>query len=230
MNTKKERLDKVRKLRGLSYSQLIDDENIVTPDALRVTVGRNNDKLDYYLSLIAKKNNISEQWLIEGIGEMEISNEKKTQRIEISEPQPVVTYENGKGRPFYNADWTLGFKYVNDDTVFNPEFNIDFPPANKQGVEWYRAKGNSMLEINSGDYVALEKVEDFSWFPLGRIYGVVTKNGFRTIKKVVQSENKNNYLLKASNPNKEDHPDQDIPKELITGIYKIIYVIKDLDE
>jgi phage repressor protein C with HTH and peptisase S24 domain len=124
----------------------------------------------------------------------------------------------------------LGFKDVNDDTVFNPEFNIDFPPANKQGVEWYRAKGNSMLEINSGDYVALEKVEDFSWFPLGRIYGVVTKNGFRTIKKVVQSENKNNYLLKASNPNKEDHPDQDIPKELITGIYKIIYVIKDLDE
>lgn len=124
----------------------------------------------------------------------------------------------------------MGFKDVNDDTVFNPEFDIDFPPANKQGVEWYRAKGNSMLEINSGDYVALEKVEDFSWFPLGRIYGVVTKNGFRTIKKVVQSENKNNYLLKASNPNKEDHPDQDIPKELITGIYKIIYVIKDLDE
>ena len=147
-----------------------------------------------------------------------------------NETQPRISYETEKGRPFYNADWTLSFKEVNDDTVFHPEFNIDFPPANKEGVNWFRTKGNSMIEINSGDYVALEKIEDFSWFPLGRIYGIITSNGFRTIKKIVQSDIKENYLLKASNPNKEDHPDQDIPKEMITGLYKIIYVIKDLDE
>ena len=162
-------------------------------------------------------------WLLFDKGEM-------LNHFENNKLQPRISYETEKGRPFYNADWTLSFKEVNDDTVFHPEFNIDFPPANKEGVNWFRAKGNSMIEINSGDYVALEKIEDFSWFPLGRIYGIITSNGFRTIKKIVQSDIKENYLLKASNPNKEDHPDQDIPKEMITGLYKIIYVIKDLDE
>jgi transcriptional regulator with XRE-family HTH domain len=142
-----------------------------------------------------------------------------------------VVYDKNKGRPFYNADWTLGFKDINDNTVYNPDFNIDFPPANRESVEWFSAKGSSMLgEINSGDYVALEEIKDFSWFPLGRIYGIVTKNGFRTIKRVVKSENNSNYCLVSSNPNKDEHPDQDIPKDIIIRLFKVVFVIKDLDE
>lgn len=157
--------------------------------------------------------------------------EQKIQGLE-NTPTPRKSYEVGKGRPYYNADWTLSFKEINDDTAYNPEFNIDFPPANKEGVQWYRGKGQSMQgEIDSGDYVALQEVEDFSWFPLGRIYGVVTKNGFRTIKKVVQSsENKDNWLLISANPDKDNHPDQEIPKKMVERLFKVLFVIKDLEE
>lgn len=72
LKTKKDRLDYFRKVKGLKYADLIGDESIVTTENLRVTVSRENDKIDYYLSLIATKHNISKQWLIEGEGNMEV--------------------------------------------------------------------------------------------------------------------------------------------------------------
>ena len=150
-------------------------------------------------------------------------------RIDIENSKPTLSFSNG--RPFYDTDFTLGFEELDNDSTIYPEFNIDFPPANKEGVNWFRGKGNSMLgEINSGDYIALEEIHDFSWFPLGRIYGVVTKNGFRTIKRITKSENDNNYSLVSSNPDKEEYPDQDIPKNIIKKLFKVVFVIKDLDE
>lgn len=145
--------------------------------------------------------------------------------------QAVVSYKAKKGRPFYDVDFTLGFEQLDNDVELHPEFNIDFAPANKDTITWFRGKGNSMLgEINSGDYIALEEITNFDWFPLGRVYGIITKNGFRTIKRIVKSELQDHYLLSASNPDKTSHPDQDIPKEMISKLFKVMYVIKDLDE
>lgn len=145
--------------------------------------------------------------------------------------QAMVSYKPKKGRPFYDVDFTLGFEQLDNDVELHPEFNIDFAPANKDTITWFRGKGNSMLgEINSGDYIALEEITNFDWFPLGRVYGIITKNGFRTIKRIVKSELQDHYLLSASNPDKTSHPDQDIPKEMICKLFKVMYVIKDLDE
>ncbi|MDV3536794.1 hypothetical protein CMU91_14845 [Elizabethkingia anophelis] len=142
-----------------------------------------------------------------------------------------VSYSQTIGRPFYNIDWTLGLNKNDFEECKYPEFNIDFKPANRDSVEWYRGRGQSMLgEIDSGDYIALEEIIDFSWFPLGKIYGIITKNGFRTIKRIIKSDDKDNYLLVSNNPDKKSHPDQEIPKNMITRLFKIVYVIKDLDE
>jgi len=141
-----------------------------------------------------------------------------------------VSYNIGVGRPFYPVEFGLGFSADEEIGALSPEFNIDFPPANKKNVNWYPAKGNSMLgEIDSGDYVAFEKIEDFSWFPLGKIYGVVTKNGMRTVKRVIASENKDNYLLVSTNPDKTTNPDQEIPKNMIAQLFKVVFVIKNLE-
>ncbi|HFK5521058.1 TPA: helix-turn-helix domain-containing protein [Elizabethkingia anophelis] len=142
-----------------------------------------------------------------------------------------VSYDQDIGRPFYNMDWTLGLDKNDFDEHKYPEFNIDFKPANRDSIEWYRGRGQSMLgEIDSGDYIALEEIIDFSWFPLGKIYGIITKNGFRTIKRIIKSDDKDNYLLVSNNPDKKSYPDQEIPKNMITRLFKIVYVIKDLDE
>lgn len=174
-------------------------------------------KIEYILKTYPE---INSDWLLTGNGDM-----LKSKSSELVSMNPDV------GRPFYDVDFTLGFEGVDNNVALHPEFNINFPPANREGVNWFRGKGNSMIgEINSGDYIALEEVGDFSWFPLGRIYGVVTKNGFRTIKRVVKSDNKDEYLLVSSNPDKTNYPDQVLPKNMIHKLYKVVFVIKDLDE
>lgn len=37
-------------------------------------------------------------------------------------------------------------------------------------------------EINHGDIIALKKIEDKSFLPLGEVYAIVTTNDMRTIK------------------------------------------------
>ncbi|MFX1667835.1 S24 family peptidase [Riemerella anatipestifer] len=143
---------------------------------------------------------------------------------------PKVAYEPSVGRPFYNIDWKLGF----DDSFEEAEavmFNIDFPPANMDDVHWFRGRGNSMIgEIDSGDYIALQEIKDFSWLLEGKPYAIITKNGFRTIKKIFNSSNKDYWTLVSTNPDKENYPNQEIPKSMVLRVFKVIYVIKDLYE
>ncbi|WP_294288487.1 hypothetical protein [uncultured Chryseobacterium sp.] len=80
METKKSRLSYFMKINGLKYDDLIDDKTIVSTENLRVSLGRDNNKADYYLKLIATKYNISEQWLFEGQGEMFVNNEGDNQK------------------------------------------------------------------------------------------------------------------------------------------------------
>lgn len=135
------------------------------------------------------------------------------------------------GRPYYEGDWELGFKDSFDENLINPEYNIDFPPANKTNGYWMRGKGKSMLgEIDPGDFIYFSPMEDFSWFPFGRIYGIVTKNKMRTVKRIVKSEKPGHYLLVSSNPDKMSYPDQDIPIEMIVEMCEVKFVIKNLNE
>lgn len=145
------------------------------------------------------------------------------------EEKATVSY--GAGRPFYEGDWELGFSESFDENLTNPEFNIDFPPANKTEGMWMRGKGKSMLgEIDPGDFIYFSPMEDFSWFPFGRIYGIVTKNKMRIVKRVVKSETPGHYLLMSSNPDKLSYPDQEIPIEMITMMFEVKFVIKNLNE
>lgn len=197
-----------------------DDRNNEYPNVIKSksTLTAINNKYDFATIEWFKKQDFVETKLI-----------KDNNQNSNSHPKSSLT--TGVGRPFYDTDFTLGFEELDNNATIYPEFNIDFPPANKEGVNWFRGKGNSMLgEINSGDYIALEEIQDFSWFPLGRIYGVVTKNGFRTIKRITKSEDSNSYSLISSNPDKEEYPDQDIPKNIIQKLFKVVFVIKDLDE
>ncbi len=149
---------------------------------------------------------------------------------DITPTQKAIT-SYSSGRPFFEGDWELGFKDSFDENMVNPEFNIDFPPANKTEGFWMRGKGKSMLgEIDPGDFLYFSELEDFSWFPFGRIYGIVTKNKMRTVKRIVKSEKDGHYLLVSTNPDKASYPDQDIPAEMIEKIFEVKFVIKNLDE
>lgn len=163
---------------------------------------------------------LNKVWLLHGIGKM--LNDK-------GQDSAVKSFNSG--RPFYDGDWELGFNESFDENLTNPEFNIDFPPANKTEGMWMRGKGKSMLgEIDPGDFIYFSPMEDFSWFPFGRIYGIVTKNKMRIVKRVVKSDTPGHYLLMSSNPDKLSYPDQEIPIDMITMMFEVKFVIKNLNE
>ena len=70
--------------------------------------------------------------------------------------------------------------------------------------------------ISSGDIVALKSVDDISYLINGEIYGIITSNGLRTIKRV--RDNGDTVTLIADN---KDVADQDIPKSVITHVYHV---------
>lgn len=161
MKTKKQRLDHLRKVKGLNYSTLIGDDAIVTADNLRVTASRENDKLDYYLRLIAKKHNISEHWLLDGEGEMEVdhflpkSNLKPKNYFTTLEVKIVTT----KARAGY-ADAYYADEYLDD----LPTVLIEADKEYKGKYLAFEVDGDSMEpDYNKGDIVICREVQRHLW-------------------------------------------------------------------
>lgn len=161
MKTKKDRLDYFRKTHGLKYSDLIDDTSIVTADNLRVTMSRENDKADYYLKLIATKHNISEQWLIDGKGEMTIDHilpkaDLKTKTYSNTLEVKVVTT---KARAGY-ADAYYSNEYLND----LPTVLIEADKEYKGNYLAFEVDGDSMEpDYNIGDIVICREIQRHLW-------------------------------------------------------------------
>ncbi|WP_289858724.1 S24 family peptidase [uncultured Muribaculum sp.] len=78
-------------------------------------------------------------------------------------------------------------------------------------------------EINNGDIVALRRIDDFSFLPFGDIYGIITANGLRTIKRLGKSATPGCYRLIPTNP---EYDEQDIPLEKILIVYRAMGAMK----
>ena len=114
----------------------------------------------------------------------------------------------------------------NDQTI-NPEYYIQFKPYEKATC-WCNITGHSMEpEINSGDIIALRRIEDFSFIPYGEIYAIVTKNDMRTVKRIGPSDNPDNYTLIPTNKSPE-YGVQELPKAMIIAIFEVMGCMKRL--
>lgn len=160
---------------------------------------------------------INKDWLMTGHGDMLISGNKVT--------APQISYT--KGVPYYNVDFIGGFDIVLNDQTINPEYLIDFQKYN-EATCWCNVSGHSMEpEINNGDIIALKKIEDFSFLPLGEVYAIVTTNGMRTIKRLGPSQNPECYTLVPTNKSPE-YGIQELPKDMIEHIFQVLGCMKRL--
>lgn len=156
-------------------------------------------------------------WIIKEQGDMLISGNKVT--------VPQISYT--KGVPYYNVDFIGGFDIVLNDQTINPEYLIDFQKYN-EATCWCNVSGHSMEpEINNGDIIALKKIEDFSFLPLGEVYAIVTTNGMRTIKRLGPSQNPECYTLVPTNKSPE-YGIQELPKDMIEHIFQVLGCMKRL--
>lgn len=138
---------------------------------------------------------------------------------------PLINYQTGV--PYYNVDFIGGFDIVLNDQTITPEYLIDFKKYN-EATCWCNVSGHSMEpEINNGDIIALKKIEDFSFLPLGEVYAIVTTNGMRTIKRLGPSQNPECYTLVPTNKSPE-YGIQELPKDMIEHIFQVLGCMKKL--
>lgn len=157
-------------------------------------------------------------WLLTGDGNMLCNNEG-------SSMQPQISYTIGV--PYYNVDFIGGFDIVLNDQTAKPEYLIDFKKYN-EATCWCNVTGHSMEpEITHGDIIALKKIEDMSFLPLGEVYAIVTTNGMRTIKRLGPSNNTKCYTLVPTNKSPE-YGIQELPKDMIKHIFQVLGCMKRL--
>lgn len=134
---------------------------------------------------------------------------------------PIKNYTH-KGAPYYNVDFIGGFDLVLNDQTINPEYYISIEPYNKSGVMWCNLYGKSMEpHIFSGDKIALveRNVNDVIF---GKVYGVITHAGLRTVKWVVRSAEKQCYRVVPENKDPKFGDYQDLPIKDIFKIFEIL--------
>lgn len=172
------------------------------------------DKLENILRVFKE---INPDWLLTGKGEMLRIDDKE-------EAIPVKNYQK-VGCPYFNVDFQAGFDLFYNNQTSVPEYYIDFNPYNKEGAVWCNVSGKSMEpEISNGDMILLKEV--LSWqdyIDFDDIYGIVTNNGFRTIKRIKKGPSKDTFTLVPANPNYEE---QEIRKEMISHIFKVLCAVK----
>lgn len=154
---------------------------------------------------------INETWLLTGKGEM----------YNGGEPKPEKSYTDGV--PYYDVDFKLGFDELVHPGAPNPEYLIRMPGYEKATM-WCNASGDSMSpEINNGDIIALQRIEDFSFLPFGDVYGFITTNGMRTIKRLGRSAHDGFYRLIPTN---KEYDEQEIPVNKIALVYRVMGTMK----
>lgn len=151
---------------------------------------------------------LNRDWLLYGEGEMLKSDDMGTAEISYTD-----------GVPYYDEDFVLGFNEIGFPFSENPQFLVRMPKY-QNATLWCNATGDSMEpEINSGDVVALQLIEDHSFLMYGDVYAIVTTNGLRTIKRLGKSDDANCYRLIPTN---RDYDDQDIPKSMILRVFRVL--------
>lgn len=194
---------KFEKTVGLSNGYINQLRHSPSPQKIQMIIGAYPD--------------LNQSWLLTGEGEM-----LNSVKID-SEPQINFT----KGVPYYNVDFIGGFDLVINDQTIKPEYLIDFRKYN-EATCWCNVTGHSMEpEITHGDIIALKKIDDKSFLPLGEVYAIVTTNGMRTIKRLGPSNDPKCYTLVPTNKSPE-YGIQELPKDMIEHIFQVLGCMKRL--
>ncbi len=166
------------------------------------------NKLD---NISAAYPNLNMDWVLTGNGDMYSENE----------PQPEISYTDGV--PYYDEVFECGFDELTAPSSESPECLIRMPGYEKATL-WCNASGHSMEpEICNGDIIALKRVDDASFLPFGDVYGIITTNGMRTIKRLGRGSREGFYRLIPTN---KEYDEQEIKITQIAYVYRVMGAMK----
>lgn len=209
---------------------LLNSDTIASKADLATVLGIKPSKLSEILNfrmnigtdlaaILCHTYNINSYWLLTGEGNMLRAESEKEEKL----PSVNQTYE---GAPYFNVDFIGGFDVIVNDQTRNPDFYINYPPYNQEGVVWCNLTGHSMEpEISNGDIIALREVTTpIQYLPAGEIYGIVTEE-YRTVKRIRLSQKEGFVRLIPSNKS-EEFCEQEIPISMILKVYAVLGSIR----
>ena len=130
-------------------------------------------------------------WLLTGEGEMLRSGQLQTQE------------QTDTGVPFYDIDVTCGITESFADVREEPQFRINYAPLNDCDAA-FPVYGDSMEpDFYAGDVVMVREIHNVDSMLWGEPYLIITNaacDNLRTIKNVYLSDDRRNFILRASNP------------------------------
>lgn len=210
MDNRNTRLSQVIKDLGLTQKQLAEELG-TSQSAISAIATGVRPMTEGFACRIESIYGVRTSWLLTGEGE----------KMKKNNILPEISYTEGV--PYYDEDFLLGFEELVASGNENPEYLIKMPGYEKATL-WCNASGHSMEpEINNGDIIALQRIDDFSFLPFGDVYGFITTNGLRTIKRLGRSQREGYYRLIPTN---KEYDEQEIPISKIALVYRVMGTMK----
>lgn len=147
----------------------------------------------------------------------------------LDKPISVAEKNSQDSQPYYDSDFLLGFTEVLESSAMTPEKYLNTTVGDKDCF-WCSASGHSMEpEIWGGDKICMKKIVlEPNCFEFGKIYGIVTKNGIRTIKYVRRANDDEHIRLVPRNHDSVYGDYQDIHLSDVLQVFKVIATMRAL--
>lgn len=231
MEEKTKRFFEVLDTLKVSGYKLSKQSSLITQQKLtNARKGRNTISTDIVMELSRLYKQVNPGYILIGEGSMfrtdSDNNIPVVADTSSSDNIPAISYSQGK--PYYNVDFLGGFDIIINDQTINPEYLIDFKKYEDADC-WCNISGQSMEPlISNGDIIALKQLYDWREFLLsGEVYGIVTRD-MRTVKIVTSSQKGDDYIRLIPVNKSEEYQPQDIPKKLVTHVFKVLGCMKKL--
>lgn len=148
-------------------------------------------------------------WLLTGEGEM----------LKSATAAPATT-ENGV--PFYDMDVTASITESFNDVREEVQYYINFPPLNDCDAA-FPVYGDSMVpDFYPGEVILVREIRNVDSMLWGEPYLVITNadcDNLRTIKNVYLSEDRQRFILRATNPRYAG--DTIVPRDSVLKIFLV---------
>lgn len=185
--------------------------------------GERSLSLDTVNKIISSFEHISPEWLLTGKGGMLKENEDKTAPASV--PESSVNY---RFVPLLNLDAVGGMHRTNSEGGDEyPEELIPFADA-REGDVCLHVSGDSMAPTcPSGSLVLVREVTRWKeYFGYGNLFVLLLDDGRRILKEVQKylPDSKDYVLCRSHN---EKYPEEELPKSLIKGVFKVIKIQSD---
>lgn len=169
---------------------------------------------------------LSTDWLQHEKGSMLNSDNFFAEDTVLNEEAPSSDY---RLVPLINIDCVGGLANGNE-SMDEQEYVIGMIPFNGalEGDKCLQVTGQSMEPAcPPGSVVLIREVERWNeYFGFGNIFVVLLEDGRRVLKQITKSDEDPKKYVKCVSFNKE-YPEEDLPKSMIAGVWKVIKVLNN---